>query len=209
MTNGTAGTGAYENYFLLMDPQWRPAEGSQVPDLKSIVGLWPLDDDGGMGRFRSNPDYEPIDENSPTDPVDAGLRLMLRDELAPEQLQVLLRDVLVEVAVDGDGRAVFAKSPDDVACVIVATAERHRARVALENWDRVGVETLAGLLPEGVDVLFNPGGPASVRLVGDFVRKAAELTPAEVSSAQAVNEDERLLVLPWDVPADGEQQRDR
>jgi hypothetical protein len=190
-----------ENFFLLMDSQWKPKEGQLTPDLESIVGVWPLDDEGNVGRFRSNPYYEPIDENSPTDPFDAGLRLLVDNRIEGPQLQLLLLDILFDVAMNGDGRPLIAKSPDDVACMVIATSERHRTRVASPDWQRMSIEQLVEVIPDDVQLLFNPGGPAMVRLSAEFATSALELTPDEVEKAHDSfrNADDGVHVLPWEV----------
>ncbi|GHH56458.1 type VII secretion system-associated protein [Lentzea cavernae] len=170
---------ADENWLLLMDPAWQPSEEDEAPPLHAVVGLWPVEEDGAVGRFRANPDYRPVDADSPSDPIDAGLRLVLRGDAEIGQVQALLRDSLVDVAMNGDGRPLVLKSPDEIPCVVVCTSEPHRARMFAPDWQRTDLAEVVALLADGVDALINPGGPASVRLSGDFLRETANLTEEE------------------------------
>lgn len=193
--------GPLENWLLLMDPAWRPARENDAPPLDAVVGLWPVEVDGKVGKFRANPDYRPSDENSPSDPLDAVLRLVLRGKGKAEQIQVMLRDTLLDVAMNGDGRPLVMKSPDDVPCVVVASGEPHRVRVPAPDWRRTDLDGLVALLADGVDVLFNPGGVASVRLTGDFIRETTLLDDAEVAEIyQRYRETDELRVIPFEIP---------
>ncbi|MFD9697997.1 type VII secretion system-associated protein [Lentzea sp. NPDC059081] len=171
-------------WFVLPDPYWDPGDDEDVPPLEAVVGLWPFED-GKVGKFRSNPAYRPIDEDSPTDPIDAVLRLVLQRRAESRHIQLALRDSLVDLAMNGDGRPLVTDSPDDVPCVVVATGELHRLRVSSPDWRRVELEELVRLLADGVDVLYNPGGVASVRLTGDFLRDAVSLSDEEVAAFYA------------------------
>ena len=191
-----------ENYFLLMDPEWQRLEDEQEPPLEAVVGLWPVHPDGSMGRFRSNPEYVPRHPGSPSDPIDALLRLAMRGDAQMEQLQLVLRDSLVDLAMNGDGRPLILKSPDDLACVVVATGTPHRARTFAPEWRRVELEELVAQLADGVDVLINPGGPATVRLTGDFIRHTLLLGDDEIAAAyDRFREEDRVAVVPWEVGA--------
>ncbi|AGL14091.1 type VII secretion system-associated protein [Actinoplanes sp. N902-109] len=188
-----------ESFFLLMDPEWQPVDDADTPPFEAVVGLWPLAGDGTVGRFRSNPEYRPVNENSPSDPVDALLRLALRGDAEMEQVQLILRDSLVDQAMNGDGRPLIGKSPDDVPCVILTTSMPHRLRVASPDWRRAGLEDVVAALPAGVDVLLNPGGPASVRLTGEFVRATAGMSDEELAAARAAFRPEGdVTLVPWE-----------
>jgi hypothetical protein len=197
---GQAGTsGSLENWFLLMDPAWQPQAENETPPISAVVGLWPLDSDGKVGKFRPNPDYVPSDEDSPADPLDAVLHLAMRGEAEAELIQLMLRESVFDVAMNGDGRPMVAKSPDDIPCVVVATAEPHRRRVNSPGWRRVDLEELVELLDDDIDVLFNPGGPASVRLTGDFMRETAMLDDDEVARLYSGRpEMNDLRFVSWD-----------
>lgn len=192
--------GPLENWFLLMDPAWRPASENDPPPVEAVVGLWPVEEGGSVGKFRANPEYVPSDENSPSDPLDAVLRLVLQGRAEMQHIQLMLRDSLFDVAMNGDGRPLVTKSPDDIACVVVTTGEPHRMRVSSPDWRRVDLEEVVDLLADGVDVLFNPGGPASVRLTGDFLRETTMLDDEKVAELYAEHRDaEGLRVVPWEV----------
>ncbi|WP_063838569.1 type VII secretion system-associated protein [Micromonospora haikouensis] len=198
------------HYFLLMDPAWEPEPGEEVPPLEVVVGGWPVTDGGDIGAFRANPGYVPSDENAPTDPLDAVLRLVMSHRADAEQLQLVLRDSVLDIGMDGDGRPLVARSPDGVPCVVVATGPAHRARSAPPAWRRGDLDDLVTLLVDGVDVLVNPGGPAATRLTGEFVRETVLMTDAEVSAAagRCLRADDRVAVVRWDTPpADGDAAR--
>jgi hypothetical protein len=197
--NVTDSDGPVENFFLLMDPEWEATGDEETPPIAAIVGLWPVDDEGKVGPFRSNPEYVPANENSPADPTDALLRLSIRGDAEIEQLQLVLRDTLVDVAMNGDGRPLITKSPDDVSCIVIATSEVHRQRVSSPGWRRVDLHDLVLLLADDVDVLINPGGQAAVRLTGTFMRETMMMSDEEVAAAYArFGTDDQVAVVPWD-----------
>ncbi|MDT5032344.1 MAG: hypothetical protein QOC94_2515 [Actinoplanes sp.] len=171
-----------DNYFLLMDPAWKPTTDADVPPMSAIIGLWPLEDDGKVGQFRTNPEYEPQDEKSPSDPIDAVLRLLVAGAAEMEQVQLMLRNSLFDLAMNGDGRPLIVTSPDDVSCAVLTTGEPHRLRVSAPDWRRTDLEGLVSLLADGIDVFVNPGGPAAVRLTGHFIRKTTLLTDSEAAA---------------------------
>ncbi|MCK2244219.1 MULTISPECIES: type VII secretion system-associated protein [unclassified Crossiella] len=193
-----------ENWFLLMDPEWRPATEHEPPPLEAVVGLWPVEEGGQVGKFRANPEYVPADENSPSDPLDAVLRLVLQGRAEVDHIQLMLRDTLFDIGMNGDGRPLLTRSPDDLLCVVVASGEQHRRRISSPEWRRIDLDELVVLLADGVDVLFNPGGTASVRLTGDFMRETLMMGEEEVAELHARHHDlTGLRVVPWE-PGTGE-----
>lgn len=190
-----------ENWFLLMDPSWSPSAEDETPPIEAVVGLWPVEDGGRLGKFRANPEYVPSDEDSPSDPLDAVLRLMLQGRAEVEHIQLMLRDSLFDIAMNGDGRPLVTKSPDDIPCVVVATGEAHRRRVGSPEWRRIGLDELVVLLADGVDVLFNPAGQASVRLTGDFIRETLKMEDERAAELYADHQETAgLRVVAWDAP---------
>jgi hypothetical protein len=165
-----------DQWVFLLDPAWQAqaaddatsAEGAESPPLEAVVGGWLVTADGSVGRFRANPDYEPSQPGSPTDPVDATLQLLLRGEIDSDALFAVIKESVFDVALDADGRPIIAPSPDDVPSLLVSTAPAQRFRVHADDWRaEVSAAELGELLREyRVDVLFNPGGPASIRLIG-------------------------------------------
>lgn len=199
-TGDTQAAGPLENWFLLMDPAWSPASENEPPPIEAVVGLWPVEDEGKIGKFRANPEYTPTDENSPSDPLDAVLRLVLQGRAEAAHIQLMLRDTLFDIAMNGDGNPLITKSPDDIPCVVVATGEPHRRRIASPDWQRIDLGELTELLADEVDVLFNPGGPAAVRLTGGFMRESLEMGDEQVAELYAsINQDASgLRVVPWE-----------
>ena len=175
-------------YFALVDPFWEPeggqADGEPIePPLDAVVGVWEVHDDE-LGAFRTNPQYAPRDASSPTDPVDALVRLMAAEQLGDEPLRLLLGDWLFEQGMNGDGRPLVVGSPDGVRCHVVTTSEAQRRRSTSDStvspeWRRVELGDVVSSLPDDVDLLINPDGPAPMRLFGDFVRSASLVTDEE------------------------------
>jgi hypothetical protein len=158
------------DWAVLLDPGWQPASAGETPPIEALVGGWPLDKDGNPGRFQPNPEYIPADESSPTDPADAVMHLIVEGKADVVALVDTLRESIVEVAVDEEGYPLVGPAPDDVPCVAVITSEPHRERVGAEHWVKVTIEELLEGLPPGTDVLLNPAGPASTRLIAQVLR---------------------------------------
>lgn len=173
------------HWYLLMDPEWTASAEQTEPPVASIMGLWPVEADGELGRFRANPHYVPGVADAPADPLDALFRALTARRAVPDQVRLLLRDSELEVALGPAGHPLIVRSPDDVSCVLVATSPWYRlSSVAVESWRRVTIEELTDLLPAGTDVLFNPGSPGSLRLVSAFVRSARRLSPQQLAAAR-------------------------
>ncbi|WP_410586381.1 type VII secretion system-associated protein [Amycolatopsis sp. lyj-23] len=128
------------------------------------------------------------------------LRLVLQGRAESEHIQLVLRDTLLDVAMTGEDRPLATKSPDDVRCVVVVTGEPHRRRIASPGWQRVDLGELVGLLADGADALFNPGGPASVRLSGEFLRETLAMDGARIDAlhANAGRDASSSRVITWE-----------
>jgi hypothetical protein len=138
-----------------------------------VVGGW-LVIDGVVGRFEPNPDYEPLTPESPTDPVDAALRMAADGEVDTDALFAVIRESEFGVALDEHQRPLIAPAPDDVLSLLVTTAPAHRGRVRAEAWQVVNAAELAGMLAEHeVDALVNPGASTSTRLLAATIADAA------------------------------------
>lgn len=155
-----------DQWMFMIDPAWQANEDVTEPPVEAVVGGWFVQTNGATGRFRPNPAYEPSMPNLPSDPVDAALQLTALGEADGDEVLTVANDVIFGVALDEEGEAIVAPSPDDVQTVLVTTAPRHRTRVAAADWAEVTVEELADGLPdEGVDVWLNPGAPSSMRIL--------------------------------------------
>ncbi|GLY54513.1 type VII secretion system-associated protein [Lentzea sp. NBRC 102530] len=197
----TEPAGAMENWFLLMDPAWHPKTEDETPPIEAVVGMWPVESDGTLGKFRANPEHVPSDAESPTDPLDAVLRLVMQQRAEAEHIQLMLRDSLFDIAMNGDGRPLIMNSPDQLQCVVIATGELHRQRVSAPDWRRIDLEELVVLLADGIDVFFNPGSPAAVRLTGDFIRETLMLDDERAAELYAEHQEATdLQVAPWSPP---------
>jgi hypothetical protein len=160
---------------LLVDPEWEKTEEAPEPTVGVILGAWRVTSDGERGRFEPNPFYEPITPGSPLDPLDSMLRRISEGAASADDLQVVLGDVMLGVALDDQGVALVEPAPDGVPSVLVTTAPGHRVHLKARFWLDVTVEQLAAALPEqGVDVLLNPGAPTSMRVLAEVIRSAAE-----------------------------------
>jgi len=162
-----------DQWLFLVDPAWQATEDGQNPPAESVVGGW-LVTDGVVGRFEPNPDYEPLTPDSPTDPVDAALRMAADGEVDTDALFAVIRESEFGVALDEHQRPLIAPAPDDVLSLLVTTAPAHRGRVRAEAWQVVNAAELAGLLAEHeVDALVNPGASTSTRLLAATIADAA------------------------------------
>lgn len=156
--------------FVLLDPSWRPSRSDEQPPPEAVAGRWMLDADGKPGPFQPNPDYLPGDQDTPTDPTDALLRLIMRGENVGEQLIPTVRDSVVEVAVDERDQPLVTPAPDGMLCVLVATSPAHRTGLPPDRWWPVVGSRLPEVVPEDVDILLNADGPAPFRLGTDALR---------------------------------------
>ncbi|KFU75668.1 type VII secretion system-associated protein [Amycolatopsis lurida] len=163
---------------LLLDPEFVSSDEQKDVPAHVILGAWLLDESGMPSRFQPNPEYRPTTPGSPLDPVDAVLRALADGKDVADQLPAVLRDTVLGIATEDDGTAIIQPAPDGVPSVQVATSHGHRARVAdAVRWLNVTVEELAEALPsQGVDVLLNPGSPASMRVLAGTIRAAADHT---------------------------------
>ncbi|MGW1742479.1 type VII secretion system-associated protein [Nocardia sp. NPDC001965] len=151
------------DWVVLVDPRWSGAEADRLPPAEPMLGGWSLHPDGIAGPFEPNPDYLPADDSLPTDPVDAVLRLAADGRGDGDDIVAALRAAVVESACDVEGRPLIASAPDDVPCVVVASAAVHRRRVA-GRWLPVVGAVLPDIVPARVHILINPGSPARCRV---------------------------------------------
>lgn len=186
------------SWVFLTDPSWEGEKGAPPP--AAVVGGWPVAPDGVTGPFRPNPAYEPSVEGLPTDPVDTCLRLINQGVADGDDLLRALNTTELAIAVDDEKTAVIVPAPDGEPCVMVATAPTHRWRVHTVSWVALTVEDLADILPdEGVDVLINPGGSDSVRLLSAALKSfTVEDAPGhDTAPAEAVD-----IETLWDMLVD-------
>jgi len=163
------------NWMLLLDgeddrPGSEAPDAAAIPPVEAIVGGWLVDDDGTIGPFEANPLYRPRGTGSPTSPVDAAAKLVASEQADVGLVTLAMRDSLVDLALDETGEVTVAVAPDGVPCVVVASGALDRARVDAPQWRQVNLTDLLRLLPPGADVLVNPGGPRSMRLLADALR---------------------------------------
>ncbi|MFR9732068.1 type VII secretion system-associated protein [Saccharopolyspora sp. MS10] len=170
------------DWMMLTDPAWTPEDEESEPPGESLLGGWPMWMDGSWGRFQANPAYRPLGPDSPSDPVDAVLRMMISADYGADALLSVLEDTALEIAIDENGVAVVDRAPDGAACVLVVTAPIHRDRVEAADWRGTHAAEIGEALPEsGVDVLLNPNSPASMRLSADALREHLAAEPDEAA----------------------------
>lgn len=103
---------------------------------------------------------------------------MVSGKAKVDELFDAARKVSLGLAVDEEGFAVVAPAPDGVPSILVATAPAHRQRLDVPGWLDVTVRELAEDLPsESIDVLLNPGAPASMRITGKVFKKGHDEDP--------------------------------
>jgi hypothetical protein len=152
----------------------------EPPPLGALVGGWLVSSDGTVSRFQPNPHYQPATPDSPTDPMDAVLRLFAKGEVDADAMFAVLKEAVFAIALDPAGDPLIAPSPDGVSCLFVATAPAHQPRVMADSWREQTAAELADTLDEHkVDALFNPGASTSTRLLAAAVRRGAEFRPEE------------------------------
>jgi hypothetical protein len=150
-----------DDRLLLPDPTWQLPE---PPPMGLTVGSWPLDESGRPGPFEPNPDYVPFDDETPTDPADALLRQLMNGRDVGDRLIGCVRDAIVEIAVDDQDQPFVTPDPNGVMCVLVATAPAQRTESQLKNWWPIVGARLPEVVPDEVDILLNPDGPAPFRI---------------------------------------------
>jgi hypothetical protein len=170
-----------QTWMLLLDSEWSPEAEDDAPPVDMIVGGWLVKGDGAIGQFEPNPDYHPSSPESPTDPVDAAARMAAAGRAYSDVVVLALRDCLTDVAMDEDGAPIVTDAPDGKPCVVIATGAANRRRVGAPSWRQTTAPELVNLLPEDVDVWLNPGGPASMRLFADSVRRSLNAPEDEPS----------------------------
>ncbi|MEV7043718.1 type VII secretion system-associated protein [Amycolatopsis sp. NPDC051061] len=172
---GTPAEATGTELLLLLDPALIASDEQDEVPAHVVLGAWLVDEPGRPSRVHSNPHYRPSTPESPLDPVDVVLRALAGGEDVGDQLAAVLRDTVLAIATAEDGTAVVRAAPDGVPSVQVATSHGHRAGAGdADRWLDVTVEDLAAALPpEGVDVLLNPGSPASMWVLADAIRAVA------------------------------------
>ncbi|MGI5221500.1 type VII secretion system-associated protein [Nocardia sp. CA-290969] len=159
------------DWFLLLDPAYRPEPADSALPVAGIVGGWMVTAEGVVGPFEPNPEYIPADESSPTDPVDSILRRIASGEQLAEDLIESLRNAVVEIGCDEEGRPLIGTAPDGAYCVVIATAGAQKRAVEVDRWWPVLGDELADIVPPDTDLLLNPGGVAPFRLTAGALRR--------------------------------------
>jgi hypothetical protein len=178
-----------DQWVFLIDPDWEPENEGDQPPMEAIVGGWLTEPEGTTSSFHANPDYQPSGPDAPTDPVDATIRLVTQGRAESDDLLAVLRDAELAIAVDEEQTALVVPAPDDVPSVLVTTAPVNQRWVTgVSTWRDTSAAELAGALPdEGVDVLLNPGAPASIRLIARVLKDAVARESAAEQPQEATS----------------------
>lgn len=187
-----------EARLLLVDQFWYPdPDDEDEEDLppEAIIGHWPVSGDGQLGTFSANPDYLPSDEESPSDPLDAVLHMLVDGEARSAHLQVMMAGCPLDVAMNGDGRPMVLKEEDGALSLVVTTGDAHRERFRAPDVRRTDLAGLVDMLGEEHDVVLNPGGPSATRLANGFVRSTAEFGADELDAITQTFRDIEQLVM--------------
>jgi hypothetical protein len=155
---------------VLLDPAWQADDPDRTPPPEAMVGGWRLDEQGRAGKFHPNPRFVPSSPETPTDPVQAVLRLVTRGDAQADEVLTAVHDSMLDVATTQDGELVLTPSPDGVTCALVATSPAHHRPDLAPHWWQLTLEELLAALPDGVDVLLNPGAAESMRLLARPLR---------------------------------------
>ncbi|GLZ40622.1 type VII secretion system-associated protein [Actinokineospora sp. NBRC 105648] len=158
-----------DDWLVLPAPGW--TTGAPVPT-EAIVGGWALDSHGKPGPFQPNPHYVPDRKVTPTDPLH-DLLLMIasgRGSHLASRLLATLRDTVVEIARDDHNGVLIGRAPDGAECVAVVTAELHKRLLDDMHWLPVLGNDLPEAVPQGIDILLNPGNRAQFRLLTEALR---------------------------------------
>ena len=142
-------------------------DGRQVPG-HAVIGAWKVDDRGQVGQeFTPNPNYRPSPLGAgfrePRSQLEADLQLAATGYRAMGEVLGELLDATLHTYARPDG-AIFVADDGGDRLLQVFTDED---AVKATGWP--DVQALTGLqaveqLPEGVDLLVNPGVPPTLRL---------------------------------------------
>ncbi|WP_224390424.1 type VII secretion system-associated protein [Pseudonocardia sp. ICBG1293] len=176
---------AARDLMVLVDPAAEPDDDGSIPT-EFVIGGWEVDENGVSGRFLPNPEHIPSGPDVPSDPVDAVLRGMAGGDTDGDDVLAALGDIGLAVGHDAQGSVTVAPGPQGVPCVLATTAPRHCPAAAaaadppVAEWRLCSVADLAAILPpQGIDVLFNPLGPAPMRVSAADLRQVAARAAGE------------------------------
>lgn len=156
------------DWFILPAPSWEPDGPAAMPPPEGIVGGW-LVENGTIGPFEPNPGYLP-EEGTPSDPIDALLRLISTGEELGDELVATICRSIVEIGCGTDALPLIGTAPDGAHCVVVATAAVQKETTDVDTWMRVLGSDLPKIVPPGVSIMLNPSGAAPFRLFLNAMR---------------------------------------
>lgn len=157
------------DWFVLPAPSWDSDGPSATPPPEATVGGWMVEEDGTIGPFEPNPGYRPADD-TPSDPIDAMLRLIATGEELGDELVATIRHSVVEIGCDTDNTPLIGAAPDGAPCVVVATAAVQKQALDVDSWVRTLGSDLPRIVHQGVSIMLNPSGVAPFRLLINTMR---------------------------------------
>lgn len=159
-----------EGWLFALDPAWTATEAEPVPPTTALVGGCRVRPDGTAGPFEPNPEYQPFDDQTPTDPIDAIIRRIVAGERLSEELRITIEHSLVEIACRTDDQLFTVDAPDGTLCAVMVTAAIQRIGIDAARWKTLVGADLGSIIPARVDILINPIGHAPLRLNTDRLR---------------------------------------
>ncbi|MFJ3903002.1 type VII secretion system-associated protein [Streptomyces sp. NPDC090025] len=162
------------SWVAVADPAWR---GEGVPPEWALLGEWLTAADGTVTDFRENPVHRPsplsLGWPVPAEPVDAAVQLAATGYGPPEDVhRAVVAAGRLAVALDPGGAVGVVRSPGEPPVVLAFSSDAQLTASGEPPYGVLSPARLVALLPEGHQVLLNPGGAVAMRLDPDDLRHA-------------------------------------
>jgi hypothetical protein len=163
---------APDSWIQLVDPAW-PTD--LIPPVYAIAGAWRSDVDGEVVEFEANPDYRPSPRAqglpAPTDSLDAAVQAGASGYGPPDAVLDELMEATVTVpTLAPDGPLRTGNDPAGQPVLAVYSASRQFQAFEIGPCRVLAGRELADVLPEGHDILINPGAVLAARIPGSALR---------------------------------------
>jgi hypothetical protein len=163
---------APDSWIQLVDPAW-PTD--LIPPVYAIAGGWRADMDGEVVEFQANPDYRPSPRAqglpAPTDSLDAAVQAGASGYGPPDAvLDELMKATVAVPTLASDGPLRTGKDPAGHPVLAVYSAPSQFQALEPGPWRTLSGRELADVLPEGHDILINPGAVLAARIPGSALR---------------------------------------
>ena len=168
---------APDSWIQLVDPSW-PKD--LLPPVYAIAGAWRTDIDGEVVEFRANPEYRPSPRAkglpAPTDALDAAVQAGASGYGPPDAVLDELMEARVAVPTQTPGGVLRTGSdPEGRLVLAVYSAPSHFQALEPGPWRILSGRELAGVLPEGHDILINPDAGLAARVPGAALRERGDV----------------------------------